>query len=120
MTEREANNMMNYNGRDLINEVFSTLANKTNETFFYHFNEYDSRFLKEIKASTNLSQGTIYNYATIILPVKLKQLKKTVNITPLFCNMLGNLNGWRLYIQDSEDSDQEEDREASTLDIYFK
>ena len=111
---------MNYNGRDLINEVFSTLADKTNGTFFYHFNEYDNRFLKEIKVSTNLSQGTIYNYATIILPVKLKQLKKTVNITPLFCDMLGNLNGWRLYIQDSEDSNQEEDREASTLDIYFE
>ena len=110
---------MNYNGRDLINEVFSTLANKTNGTF-YHFNEYDSRFLKEIKASTNLLQSTIYIYATTILPVRLKQLKKTVNITPLFCNMLGNLNGWRLYIQDSEDSDQGEDKETSTLDIYFK
>lgn len=112
--------MMNYNGRDLINAAFSRLADETKGTFFYHFNEYDSRFLKEIKATTNLSQSTIYTYATILLPMKLKQLKKTVNITPLFCDMLGNLNGWRLYIQDSEDSNQGEDKETSTLDIYFK
>lgn len=112
--------MMNYNGRNLINEVFSRLADETKGTFFYHFNEYDNRFLKEIKASTNLSQGTIYKYATIILPIKLKQLKKTVNITPLFCDISGNLNGWRLYIQDTEDSNQGEDKETSTLDIYFK
>lgn len=112
--------MMNYNGRDLINAIFSELANETKGVLFYHFNKYDSRFLKEIKASTNLSQGTIYTYATIILPVRLKQLKKTVSITPLFCNILGNLNGWKLYIQDLEDSDQGEGREASTLYIYFK